>query len=304
MAITNFKGLLTLCRGQSRTPLAIAQPHKHHVLQAVAEAAEAQLITPHLFGNKDIIQKLAEKHNISLEGFVINNYNSEAESIEAAGEAVKNDTCKILMKGDQSTASIMSPVLKKTNNLRGGKTLSHTFILELPTYHKLLAITDCGLNIAPSLAIMKGIIENAVELARVLQINTPKVALLSAVEVPTPKMPSTLLAQQLAKDPVLNEQAILEGPMAFDAAISREAADIKGMASEIAGSIDIACVPNIESGNILAKSLIYLSKAKSAGIITGAKVPIVLTSRSDSAESKFLSIALACIYSNRNSSRK
>lgn len=295
MTINNFNKLITATKENPPIKLAIAMPHNEHVLGSLFLAAKEQLIIPYISGNKQIIEELAKEHNIDLSLFNTT-YLDDKASIDHTIDLVKNGTCNILMKGDQSTASIMSPVLKKENNLRTGGVLSHVYILELPTYHKLLLITDGALNIAPKLNEQIGILENAIKLSQALHINTPKVAVLSAVEVPTPKMPSTIDAEAIANNLILKQKAIIEGPLAFDGAINKESSLIKHMQSEVAGDIDIALVPCIEAGNMLAKSLIYLGGAKAAGIILGAKVPIILTSRSDSLETKFLSIALASLY--------
>lgn len=297
MSITNFNNLISHIKKSPPIKLAVALPHNEHILESIFIAAEKKLILPYISGNKKLIEDIANKHKIDLSLFNITDL-PDKESIDYAINLVKNNECKLLMKGDQSTASIMSPVLKKENNLRKSKILSHVYLLELPTYHKLLFITDGALNIAPNKAAILGILDNAITLANHLKINYPKVAILSAVEVPTDKMPSTLLAKDIANDLNLKQKAIIEGPIAFDGAISKEASLIKHMQSEISGDIDIALVPSIEAGNMLAKSLIYLAKAKAAGIILGAKVPIILTSRSDSTETKVLSIALASLYIN------
>lgn len=299
MPVSSFDALLERNKNSRPISLAVALPNNGHVLGALALAVKHNLIKPKVFGDKKLIEDIAYQKRISLESFTITNLSNSEDSINTAIESVKDGSCRILMKGDQSTASIMSPVLKRTNNLRESKTLSHVFVMQVPSYKKLLTITDGALNICPSASTHIGILKNAISVASILGINTPKIALLSAVEVPTAKMPSTIVAQEIMQNNDLKRQAIIEGPMAFDAAINYEAAHIKHMTSEIAGDIDIAHVPNIEAGNILAKALIYLANARSAGMIVGAKIPIVLTSRSDSVDSKLLSIALACLYINR-----
>lgn len=297
MTIKNFNDILLHIKNSPPIKLAIALPHNEHVLESIFIATKEKLILPYIAGNKNLIEGIAKKHNLDLSLFNIKDL-GDKESIDYTIELVRNNECQLLMKGDQSTASIMSPVLKKENNLKKSKILSHIYLLELPTYHKLLFVTDGALNISPNKGALVCILENAISLANRLKVNCPKVAVLSAVEVPTDKMPSTLLAKDIANDLRLKQKAIIEGPIAFDGAINKSASLIKHMQSEISGDIDIALVPSIEAGNMLAKSLIYLANAKAAGIILGAKIPIILTSRSDSTETKVLSIALASLYIN------
>ncbi|HSL93909.1 MAG TPA: bifunctional enoyl-CoA hydratase/phosphate acetyltransferase, partial [Bacillota bacterium] len=226
------------------------------------------------------------------------------EAAKAAVKLVKDGKAQMLMKGLVGTADILRAVLDRENGLRTDKILSHVAILEVPAYHKLLFMTDGGQNIAPDLAQKKEITQNAVDMARALGNPRPKVAALAALELVNPKMPATVDARalmEMAQSGEL-ENCIVEGPIAFDGAISAEAAAHKGMKSEVAGDVDVLVVPFIEVGNVLYKSLVYLANTRVAGLIAGASAPIVLTSRSDSHEAKLLSIAAASVIASQSNS--
>lgn len=299
MFISNFSSLLKRTKDFSPLKVALAYPHNDHVLHSLYNAASLGIIDPFIVGSEKITETIAEKHNIDLSKFNKIYLNDEKEYLPEAINLIKDGNCEAIMKGDSSTASIMSLVLKRDNNLRTKNIVSHVYVLELPTYKKLLFIADCAINIAPTVEQRKKILKNTIALANSLGINTPKVAVLSALETVNPKMPTTVEAREIANDLSLQKECIIEGPLAFDNAISYEAATIKHLESAVAGDVDILLVPNIEAGNMLAKSLLYLTRgAKAAGLVLGAKVPVILTSRADSIESKTLSTALASLYFN------
>ncbi|MGV3278975.1 bifunctional enoyl-CoA hydratase/phosphate acetyltransferase [Rickettsiales bacterium LUAb2] len=299
MAITNFSDLIKSAKSLKPLNVSLAFPHNEHVLNSLYLSAREGLINPYITGTQDIIEKIATEYNIDLNIFN-KNYLPENQCLIETINLIKNGTCNALMKGDSSTSSVMSLVLKKENHLRTNSIISHVFVLEIPTYHKLILITDAAININPSVEDRIKITKNAIKLANALGINTPKIGVVSALEEINPKMPTTLEARKIASNSDLLTSSIIEGPLAFDCIINHEAAEIKKIQSNIAGDVDIIVTPTIEVGNVLAKSLIYLANAKAAGIVLGAKIPIILTSRSDSTESKMLSTALASIYANHN----
>jgi phosphotransacetylase len=202
-----------------------------------------------------------------------------------------------LMKGSLHTDELMSAVVAREGGLRTARRISHVFLMDVPTYHKVLLVTDAAINITPALEDKADICQNAVDLARALGLEKPKVAILAAVETVTTKMPATIDAAALCKMAERGQiqNALLDGPLAFDNAISKEAAKIKGIASEVAGDPDILLVPDLEAGNILAKLLSFLAKADSAGLVLGARVPIILTSRADSVRARIASCGVAML---------
>ncbi len=206
------------------------------------------------------------------------------------------------MKGSLHTDELMSEVMKRDTGLRTGRRVSHAFIMDVPTYPKPLVITDAAINIQPTLEDKVDIIQNAIDLARALGIENPRVAILSAVETVNPKIPSTIEAAALCKmaDRGQITGGLLEGPLALDNAISEEAARIKGIVSPVAGHADILVVPNLEAGNMLAKNLSFLANADAAGLVLGARVPIILTSRADSVMTRMASCAVAALYAHRS----
>jgi len=210
---------------------------------------------------------------------------------------VREGECEALMKGSLHTDELVAEVVKSDTGLRTERRISHAFIMDVPTYHKTLIISDAAINIYPGLDEKADICRNAIDLARMMGVEKPKIAILSAVETVTSKIQSTVDAAALCKmaDRGQIQGGILDGPLAFDNAISRQAADIKGIKSEVAGDADIMIVPDLEAGNMLAKQLTYMARAESAGIVLGARVPIVLTSRSDSLRTKLASCAIAAL---------
>ena len=290
--------LLNKARGQVPLKTAVVHPVDILSLAGAAQAAQAGIIEPILVGNKDKIQKVADDAHIDISKFALFHTEHSHAAAAKAVEMAKNGEVEALMKGKIHTDELMEAVVAKEGGLRTGRRISHVFVLDVPSYPKPLFLTDAAINISPNLMDKKDIVQNAVDLFHALGLGIPKVAILSAVETVNENIPSTLDATALCKM-AEREQitgAILDGPLAFDNAISREAAMIKGIKSEVAGDADILVVPDIESGNMLYKELRYFSGVQGAGIVLGAKVPIILTSRASDAENRVVSSALALLY--------
>lgn len=292
-----FAKLLNACEKIPPVPCAIAYPCDHDSLLGSIEAAERGIITPVLVGPKDRIGEVARAGGIDIEPYRIVSASDSHEAAVKAVELARAGEVDALMKGSLHTDELMGAVVKTEAGLRTPKRISHVFLMDVPAYPRPILITDAAINIFPKLEDKAGIIQNAVDLAHVLGIETPKVAILCAVENINTKMPSTLDAAALCKmaDRGQITGAILDGPLAFDNAISLAAARTKGISSPVAGVADILLVPDLESGNMLAKQLSYLAGAEGAGIVLGARVPIVLTSRADSVRSRLASIAVMAL---------
>ncbi|HYN77602.1 MAG TPA: bifunctional enoyl-CoA hydratase/phosphate acetyltransferase, partial [Lamprocystis sp. (in: g-proteobacteria)] len=265
-------------------PTAVVHPVDQVSLQGAIEAAQDGFIRPILVGPLARIQAVALEFGIDLgETEVIDVAHSHAAA-ERAVALVREGRAEILMKGSLHTDEVLSAVLDKVNGIRTARRISHVFVMDVPTYPKLLLVSDAAVNIAPDLEAKADICQNAIDLAHTLGVERPKVAILSAVETVRPKIQSTLDASALCKMAERGQiqGGVLDGPLAMDNAINPEAARIKKIASEVAGVADVLIVPDLESGNILAKQLIFLANAEAAGVVLGARVPIVLTSRADS----------------------
>lgn len=278
-------------------PTVVAHPCTDTSIQAVIEAAKQGIIAPTLIGPANKITSLLEMLGQPIDSFPIYD---EPHSHAAAARAValvREGKAELLMKGSLHTDELMHEVTAKEQGLRTERRLSHVFILDVPTYHKPLYITDAAINIFPSLADKVDILKNVIELAHALGVQVPKVAILSAVETVTPKIPSTIEAAALCKMAERGQisGAIIDGPLAFDNAISADAARAKGFHSPVAGDPDILLVPDMEAGNMLAKQLTFLLKAECAGLVLGARVPIVLTSRADSVPNQVVSCAIGAM---------
>jgi phosphotransacetylase/acyl dehydratase len=278
-------------------PTAIAHPCSDSAIRAVVEAAEERMIEPILVGPTGKLQEAAAKAGIDLSLYRIVDALHSHDAADKAVALVRAGEAAILMKGSLHTDELLAAVVKRDTGLRTARRLSHVFFIDVPTYHKPLLVTDAAINIAPTLVEKADICQNAVDLAHALGIARPKVAILSAVENINEKIGSTMDAAALCKmaDRGQISGAVLDGPLALDNAISAEAARIKGIASPVAGDADILLVPDLVSGNILAKQLAFMANADSAGIVLGAKAPIILTSRADSVRSRLTSSALAVI---------
>jgi phosphate acetyltransferase len=279
---------------------AVAWPLSDVALGGAVEAAEAGVIDPILVGPEAAIKDLAAKLKLDLSRCTIKPAETDVQAAQIAVALCRAGEAQALMKGSLHTDDLLRPVVARETGLRTSSRISHVFVLDPPSYSRTILVTDAAINIAPELEDKMHILQNAINLALALGIEKPKVAILSAVENVNPKMPSTLDAAALCKmaDRGQITGAILDGPLAIDAAVSLDSAKIKKIASPVAGQADIFLVPNIESGNIMAKQLHYIGGAKIAGIVLGARVPIILTSRADSAESRLMSCAIASLAVN------
>jgi phosphate butyryltransferase len=299
--IKSFEKLIGLAKSKGSKKLAVAVAEDHEVLEAVKMATELKIIEPTLVGDKEKIEAIAKEINFDLTKTKIIDEKDQVLAAREATRLVSSGECDILMKGLVPTATIMKQVLDKEIGLRTEKIISHVAAFHVKNYHKVFFVTDAAMNIAPDLNGKKGIIENAVDLAHSLDIKIPKVAILAASEKVSPKMESTVHAGELVSLYKSGEikNCVVDGPFALDNAISKEAAKVKGIDSEVAGNPDILLVPNIDAGNVLYKSLTFLADADSAGIILGTKAPIVLTSRADNKEAKLHSIALGVLLTSK-----
>lgn len=275
--------------------LSVACAHDLEVILAVGNAVKNGIVDPVMVGDVEKIRKIAQDNNVDVSKWELIDEKDESKAAMRAVKFVSEGKADMIMKGLISTGTFLKAVLNKEWGLRTGSLLSHVALVEVPTYHKLLAVTDAAMNVAPDFQAKIDITENAVKVMRALGIETPKVAPVCAVETVNPAMQPTIDAAQLSKmsDRKQIKNCIIDGPLALDNAISKEAAEHKGIRSEVAGDADIILCPDIEAGNVLYKALSFLANAKLAAIIVGAKCPIVLTSRADSDEAKLNSIALA-----------
>ncbi|WP_374723048.1 phosphate butyryltransferase [Peribacillus tepidiphilus] len=301
----NLKMLVEQATQYEEKTVAVAAAEDEEIIEAVAEAVKRKIAAFLLFGDKEKICTMLDMKENGLskhEKIKIISAPSKDTSAEQAVKAVRLNEADVLMKGNVPTAVLLKAVLNKEFGLRTGHVLSHVAAFEIPDYNRLIFVTDAAMNIAPDLNQKVQIVKNAVNVARSLGIECPKVAPLAAVEVVNPDMQATLdaavLTQMNARGQIQNCQ--IDGPLALDNAVSAFAAEHKGIVSEVAGQADILLVPTIEVGNVLYKSLIYFANAKVGAVIAGAKAPIVLTSRADSAESKLYSLAVAVCSANHN----
>ena len=292
-----FTELLARVKGLEPIPTAVAHPCDVESLKGPIQAFQAGIIEPILVGPESKIRSVAEENGLDLSGIRIVNAAHSHDSAALAVSLIKTGDAEALMKGSLHTDELMSEVIARANGLRTNRRISHVFVMQVPTYHRPLLITDAAINIAPTLEEKVDIIQNAIDLAHVLGIAEPKVAILSAVETVNPKIESTLHAAALCKmaDRGQIKGGLLDGPLAFDNAVSIVAAKTKGIQSAVAGQAEILVVPDLESGNMVAKQLEYLANALTAGIVLGTKVPIVLTSRADTAETRTASCVIAAL---------
>lgn len=301
--LKHLNDLIEKAKGQARKRLAIAACEDEEVLKAVHEAALLGIVEPILIGNIEKTEAIATRIGVSIEGYKKIEADQLAQAAEIAVRLVSSGKADFIMKGLIDTSILLKEVLNKEYGLRTDSLISHVMIYEVPTYHKLLFLTDGGMNLEPSLEDKVKITKNAIRVCEALDYKIIKVAAIAAKEKVDPKMNATIHGDELKKmcnDGVFNNGVIVEGPLALDLAVSEEAAKIKGYNSEVAGDADIILVPNIETGNGIGKSLTYFSNSLSAGIIMGAKVPIVLVSRADSHEAKLYSLALGSLISELN----
>ncbi len=290
-----YEELIRRCRALAPVQTAVAHPCDEPALRGTVEAAQAGIIKPVLVGPEWRIRALAASLGLDLGGLrIVDQPHSHAAAARSVA-IVRAGEADALMKGSLHTDELMAEVVSTDTGLRTARRISHVFIMDVPTYPKPLFITDAAINILPTLEDKADIVQNAVELAHALGVKLPKVAILSAVETINSKIRSTIDAATLCKMAERGQitGALLDGPLAFDNAISREAAAIKHISSPVAGDADILLVPDLEAGNMLAKSLSFLAEADAAGIVLGARVPVILTSRADSRVSRLASCAVA-----------
>lgn len=295
--MTNYQQIIDKATEQENRRIAVAGAEGKSVLQALHTAMAQGIAQPVLVGDADKIKALAAEIEMDLAGVDVHDARDEISAAQTAVQLVHDGAADALMKGKVSTPALLKQVLNKDYNLRTGRLLSHATVLEIPVYHKLVMITDGGMVIRPSLEQKADIIRNGVEIMHRLNVARPKVAALAAIEKINPAMPETTEARQLEEMALQGElgSCEVEGPMAIDVAFSREAAEKKGIESRIAGNPDILLMPDISSGNIFAKGLWHLASAQLGGMIVGARVSIILLSRSDDAKTKLNSLALAAV---------
>jgi phosphate butyryltransferase len=295
MVLKTLSDLKTIVAGSPGKKLVLAAAQDQHSLGAVIRAWQDRIIEPILVGDKEAIQNISASNNYDISGVRIIHEPDTEMAVEISVKMASNKQADILMKGKVGTSTLLKCVLNKEWGLRTGNLLSHFALFEVDTYHKVIAVTDVAMNIAPNLQDKISIINNSVSCLIKLGYRMPKVAVLGAVEMVNENMEATLHAALLSKmnqrDQIKN--CIIDGPLAFDNAISLESAQYKGIRSEVAGDTDLLLMPDIEVGNVLYKSMVFFAKAKVASLILGARVPIVLTSRSDSEQAKYDSILLS-----------
>lgn len=301
--INKLEDILQQLKGDKKVVLSVAAAHDEEVLLAIQSAVEKDIITPILIGKEDEIRKISKEINFNLNEIKIIQKDTIEECAETAVQLVSSKEADFVMKGLLDTSIILKAVLNKEWGLRTDSLLSHVMVYEIPSYNRLLVTTDGGMNIAPDYEQKVKILKNAIEATKPLGLEEIKVACLAAKEKVSPKMQATVDAralQEACERGEFGEDVIVEGPLAFDLAVSKEAANIKGFESKVAGETDIMLMPTIEVGNGIGKALTYFAGGKSAGIIMGAKAPIVLVSRADSHESKLYSIAYGALIAGHN----
>ncbi len=295
--------LIEKAKGQAKKRLAVAACQDEEVLKAVHEAALSGIVEPILIGDIEKTQVIAKELGISIEAYEKIDVKNLADAAKTAVKHVSSGKADFIMKGLIDTSILLKEVLNKEYGLRTDSLLSHVMIYEVPTYHKFVLLTDGGMNLEPNLEEKVKIAKNVVRVCKALGYDMIKIAAIAAKEKVNPKMIATVHADELKKmcnDGLFEAGVVIDGPLALDLAVSKEAAKIKGYDSQVAGDADVLLVPNIETGNGIGKSLTYFANSQSAGIIMGAKVPIVLVSRADSHEAKLYSIALGSMISELN----
>jgi phosphate acetyltransferase len=295
-----YDGLIAKAKKVHPVATIVVHPCDETSLRGATEAAEAGIIVPILVGPSDRIKRVAHDHKIDIGRFeIVDVPHSDAAAAKAV-ELIHQGKGELLMKGSLHTDELMRAVTASATGLRTARRISHVFIMDVPSHPDALFITDAAINIFPDLDAKRDIIQNAIDLFTQTGLGTPRVGILSAVETVTSKIPSTIEAAALCKMAERGQitGGVLDGPLAFDNAISLEAAKIKGIKSEVAGRAQILVVPDLEAGNMLAKNLAFLSHADAAGIVLGARVPIILTSRADSVRARMASCAVAVLYAD------
>ncbi len=301
-----YERLVAATQSLQALTTAVAHPCDETSLRGALEAAAAGMITPILVGPRDKILDVAKSHDLKLQGIEIVDVPHSQAAADKAVEIVRTGGADLLMKGSLHSDELLGAVAKRDTGLRTGRRISHVFVMDVPTHAQTLFITDAAVNIAPDLNAKRDIVQNAIDLYAALGLGTPKVAILSAVETVTPTIPSTIEAAALCKmaDRGQITGGELDGPLAFDNAISPEAARVKGIKSAVAGWAQILVVPDLEAGNMLAKNLTFLSRADAAGIVLGARVPVILTSRADNVRTRLASCAVATLLAHSQRANK
>jgi phosphate butyryltransferase len=297
--LTKLTDLYELAKKSKKKKLAVAVAHDEHCLEAICAVNQLGLVEAILVGNEKKIRDISAKLNLNISGMKIHNEEVDANAVKYAVKLVRDKEADILMKGNVPTATFLRGVLDKEVGLRKGDVLSHFALFEVPTYHKLLGLSDAAMIPAPDFKTKVALINNAVEFMNKLGYSKPKVAILAAVEMVNESMPAPREAARLSK---MNQRGqikncIIDGPLAYDNAVSMQSAKHKGIVSDVAGDADLLIVPDIEAGNILYKAFGFSANAKLAAVVLGAAAPIVLTSRSDTEESKQASIVMAAAIS-------
>jgi phosphate acetyltransferase len=297
---SKYERLLNRAKGVPPAKTVVVHPCDETSLRGPLEAAETGIVVPILVGPAAKISAVARQHGLAIDGFEIVDVPHSDAAAARGVELIRESKGELLMKGSLHTDELMRAVASSQTGLRTARRISHVFVMDVPTYAETLFITDAAINIFPDLDAKRDIIQNAIDLFTQVGLGTPRVAILSAVETVTTKIPSTIEAAALCKmaDRGQITGGILDGPLAFDNAIDAEAAKIKGIKSEVAGRAQILVVPDLEAGNMLAKNLTFLSKADAAGLVLGARVPIILTSRADSVRARMASCAAAVLYAD------
>jgi phosphate acetyltransferase len=293
-----YRELIEACAGLPAATTAVVHPCSDDALKGAIDAAKCNLITPILIGPERKIRAVAAEAGVDIAPYRLVPTDHSHHAAEVAVAMVRAGEAEMLMKGSLHTDELLHEVMRKEDGLRTERRLSHCFLIAVPTYPRPIIVTDAAINILPTLEEKADIVQNAIELAHSIGIAEPKVAVLSAVETVTPKIPSTIEAAALCKmaDRGQIRGGLVDGPLAFDNAIDEEAAQTKGIVSQVAGRADILVVPNLEAGNMLAKQLTFMADAEAAGIVIGARVPIILTSRADTARARLASAALAVLF--------
>jgi len=300
---SKYEKLISLAKEVPPATIVVVHPCDESSLRGACEAAELDIVKPILVGPVDKITAVAKQHGIDVARCEFVDVPHSDEAAAKGVELIRQGKGELLMKGSLHTDELMRAVTSGTTGLRTARRITHVFIMDVPTHLDTLFITDAAINIFPDLDAKRDIVQNAVDLYRQIGLGTPRVGILSAVETVTPKIPSTIDAAALCKmaDRGQITGGVLDGPLAFDNAISPQAAEIKGIKSPVAGRAQILVVPDLEAGNMLAKNLTFLSNADAAGIVLGARVPIILTSRADSVRSRMAScgVAVLCAHARR-----
>ena len=292
-----YERLIARCQALTPVPTAVAHPCDESSLRGAVEAAELGILQPILVGPRDKIEAVAAQFQLNISGYEIVDAPHSHAAADLAVQLVREGKAELLMKGSLHTDELMGAVVRTGTGLRTERRISHAFIMDVPNLDRPLIVTDAAINIFPTLEDKVHIVQNAIDLIRALGLDQPKVAILSAMETVNPKVPSTVEAAALCKmaDRKQITGGILDGPLALDNAINLAAARIKKIDSPVAGLADILVVPDLEAGNMLAKSLSFLAEADAAGIVLGARVPIILTSRADSVMTRLASCAVAAL---------